>query len=158
MVQLATKACLRPCCWGIHTRIGSPHKACPLPRSQVKRMNSWDEKVSTRFKGVIQNSWSFHNLGLELQATSSRLGANAPRVKDASKIFNEISRCSSVGCSLGFPRLSKALTQVTLSTQLKDMALQAWISLREVGESFAMVLEGLWVGRTNNPSKRSSWV
>jgi hypothetical protein len=57
--------------------------------------------------------------------TSSRLGANAPRVKDASKIFNEISRCSSVGCSLGFLKLSKGLTLVTLLTQLKDMALEA---------------------------------
>jgi hypothetical protein len=56
VVQLVTKACLRPRCWGIHTRIDLPHKACPLPRSQVKRVNSWDEKVSTRFTGVIQTS------------------------------------------------------------------------------------------------------
>jgi hypothetical protein len=59
------------------------------------------------------------------------------------KIFDEISRCSSVGCSLGFPKLSKALTQVTLSIQLKDRALKARISLREVGESSAGVLEGV---------------
>jgi hypothetical protein len=41
------------------------------------------------------------------------------------KIFNEINKCSSVGCSLGFSKLSKALTKVTLSTQIKDMALKA---------------------------------
>jgi hypothetical protein len=66
VVQLSTKACLRSRYWGIHTRIDSPHKACPLPRSQVKRTNYWDEKVSTRFTGVIQTSWSFHILRLEL--------------------------------------------------------------------------------------------
>jgi hypothetical protein len=59
------------------------------------------------------------------------------------KIFNEKNKCSSVGCSLGFSKLSKALTQVTLSTQLKDRALSTRISLREVGESSAGVLEGV---------------
>jgi hypothetical protein len=73
-------------------------------------------------------------------------------------IFNGISKCSSVGCSQGFTKLSKALTQVTLSTQLKERSLKARISLREVGESSAGVLEVLEVWRTSSPSKRSSWV
>jgi hypothetical protein len=58
-----------------------------------------------------------------------------------------------VGCSLGFSKLSKTLTQVTLSTQLKDMALEAYISLREVGESLAMVLEGVKSGENQQPLK-----
>jgi hypothetical protein len=54
--------------------------------------------------------------------------------------FNKISTCSSVGL---LTRHHKALTQVTLSTQLKDRVLKSWISLREVGDSSAGVLEGV---------------
>jgi hypothetical protein len=49
--------------------------------------------------------------------------------------------------------LLKALTQVTLSTQLKDLALEAWVSLREVGESLAGVLEGVRSVENQQPLK-----
>jgi hypothetical protein len=62
---------------------------------------------------------------LELPSDLKPSRSQELQVKDALKIFNEISMCSSVECSLGFSKLSKALTQVTLSTQLKDMALEA---------------------------------
>ena len=42
VVQLATKACLSPCCWGIHKRIGSPPRlALPSFSNQENELLKW---------------------------------------------------------------------------------------------------------------------